>query len=183
MDHVNINIAINLRRIRKAKNISLDVAAEQTGVSKSMLARIERGEANPSIACLVKVSSGLRIELNQLIDTPREAVHYIPIEKMIPTKQVEGKYSIYTYFLYDNSQSFEIYGIELDPTGVYYSGAHGENTMEYITVTHGTLNLKISGVSYEIKPGDAFRFDSDVEHWYCNETDEMTKLIVVFTFQ
>ena len=42
--------------------MSLDQTAEQTGVSKSMLAQIERGTANPSLGVLGKVTSGLRIE-------------------------------------------------------------------------------------------------------------------------
>ena len=49
MDYLSHNIAINLKRIRKAKAMSLDVVAEQTGVSKSMLATIEKGDANTSI--------------------------------------------------------------------------------------------------------------------------------------
>lgn len=183
MDYVNRNIAINLKRLRQIKKYSLDFVAEQTGVSKSMLAKIERGEANPSIGCLVKVSSGLRIELNELLNSPREAVHQIPIEKMVPTKEVEGQYSIYTYFPYEKNRQFEIYGITIHEKGVYYSGSHGDKTMEYITVTHGVLTLDISGVKYEIRPGDAFRFDTNVEHRYCNEGDEVTRLISVFTFK
>ena len=52
MDYLSHNIAINLNRIRKAKGMSLDVVAEQTGVSKSMLATIEKGTANPSLGVL-----------------------------------------------------------------------------------------------------------------------------------
>ena len=62
MDYLVHNIAINLNHIRKAKGMSLDVVAEQTGVSKSMLAAIEKGAANPSIGVLGKIMSGLRIE-------------------------------------------------------------------------------------------------------------------------
>ena len=36
MDDLAHNIAINLNRIRKSKGISLDIVAEQCGVSKSM---------------------------------------------------------------------------------------------------------------------------------------------------
>lgn len=54
MDYLVHNIAINLNHIRKAKGMSLDVVAEQTGVSKSMLAAIEKGAANPSIGVLGK---------------------------------------------------------------------------------------------------------------------------------
>ncbi len=45
--------------------MSLDETAEQTGVSKSMLGQIERGEANSSIGCLGKIVSGLRVGLTE----------------------------------------------------------------------------------------------------------------------
>lgn len=182
MDQVNRNISINLKKMRVAKNLSLDVVSEQTGVSKSMLAKIERGEANPSIGSLVKISSGLRIELNQLIEPPREAVQQIPLEKMVPTKELEGMYTIFTYFPYDKKFPFEVYGISVNPGGKYFSGSHGEKTSEFISVSHGELTLKMDNTSYLIKPGDAFRFDSDLEHLYCNEGVELTKFIVVFSF-
>ncbi len=47
--------------------MSLDQVSEQTGVSKSMLAQIERGTANPSLGVLGKITSGLRIEFQELI--------------------------------------------------------------------------------------------------------------------
>jgi len=57
MDYLVHNIASNLNHIRKAKGMSLDVVAEQTGVSKSMLAAIEKEAANPSIGVLGKIMS------------------------------------------------------------------------------------------------------------------------------
>ena len=54
--------------------MSLDQVAEQTGVSKSMLAQIERGTANPSLGVLGKITSGLRIEFQELIQPPREVL-------------------------------------------------------------------------------------------------------------
>ena len=43
MDNLNYNVAVNLKRIRREKGMSLEGMAEQTGVSKSMLAQIEKG--------------------------------------------------------------------------------------------------------------------------------------------
>jgi transcriptional regulator with XRE-family HTH domain len=183
MDYINNNIAINLKKIRIGKNMSLDNTAEQTGVSKSMLAQIERGEANPSIGCLGKIVSGLRVELNELIETPRLETFYIAREELIPTKEVEGQYSIFTYFPYEKDRQFEIYGMEIYPNGIYYSGSHGEKTVEYITVATGTLTLKLGENKFEIRPGDAFRFDSDKEHRYCNYGMEIVRLTAAFSFK
>ena len=71
MDYLSNNVAVNLKRIRKSKSMSLDQVSEQTGVSKSMLAQIERGTANPSLGVLGKITSGLRIEFQELIQPPR----------------------------------------------------------------------------------------------------------------
>ncbi|QHQ59837.1 helix-turn-helix domain-containing protein [Anaerocolumna sedimenticola] len=183
MDYINKNIAINLKKIRIAKNLSLEETAEQTGVSKSMLAQIERGEANPSIGCLGKIVSGLRVELTELIETPMQETYYISKDEIVPTKEVEGQYSIFTYFPYEKDKPFEIYGMDIYRNGTYYSGSHGENTVEYITVATGTLTLKVRDKKYVIHPGDAFRFDSDIEHWYCNEGTDMVRLTSIFSFK
>ena len=46
MDYLTHNVSVNLKRIRKSKGMSLDVVSEQTGVSKSMLAQIEKEESS-----------------------------------------------------------------------------------------------------------------------------------------
>ena len=87
MDYLSHNIAINLKRIRKAKAMSLDVVAEQTGVSKSMLATIEKGDANPSIGVLGKIMSGLRVDLQDLTQVPQGDVYLVDVENLEPTKK------------------------------------------------------------------------------------------------
>lgn len=89
MDYLSHNISINLRRIRQSKSMSLEQAAEQTGVSKSMLAQIEKGTANPSLGVLGKITSGLRIEFQRLIETPREDFCLVKPEALVPTKEIE----------------------------------------------------------------------------------------------
>lgn len=54
MTQLDKNIALNLKRIRKSKNMSLDMLAERTGVSKSMLGQIERGKSNPTVSTIGK---------------------------------------------------------------------------------------------------------------------------------
>ena len=67
MDYLSYNVAVNLKQIRQSKGMSLGEVAEQTGVSKSMLAQIEKGTANPSLGVLGKITSGLRIEFQTLL--------------------------------------------------------------------------------------------------------------------
>lgn len=182
MDYLNQNISMNLKRIRLSKGYSLDVVAEQTGVSKSMLGQIERGEANPTIGTLGKIVSGLRVSLTELVKTPEESVYPISREWLIPTKEVLGKYRVYTYFPYEKERNFEIYVIEIEPGGVYSSGAHGENTKEYVIVEKGELELKVARSDYRLQGGDAVRFDSDREHEYVNSGDTPLRFVCIFSY-
>lgn len=182
MNYVSKNISINLKKIRHAKKMSLDDMSEQTGVSKSMLGQIERGESNPTVETLAKIVSGLRIGFEDLMDEPREPVYHVGYDEMIPTKDVSGQYKVYTYFSFTKNRKFEIYMIEIEPGGAYESGSHGEKTEEYITVVEGDLTMTISGEEYLVRNKDAMRFDSDVKHVYMNKGSKKVVLMVYFVF-
>ena len=182
MDYLSQNVAINLKRLRQSKGMSLDRLAEQTGVSKSMLGQIERGESNPTVDTVGKIVSGLRITFDDLIDEPHEPVYQVGYDEIIPTKDVNGQYKVYTYFSFSEKRRFEIYMIEIEPGGAYESGSHGEKTEEYITVIQGELTMSISGIEYRMSEKDAMRFDSDTKHIYRNDGNEKTVIMVYFVF-
>ena len=124
MDYLSNNVAVNLKRIRKSKSMSLDQVSEQTGVSKSMLAQIERGTANPSLGVLGKITSGLRIEFQELIQPPRVDCCLVTPAELVPTKEIAGQYRVWTCLPYEDTRLVEVYRIEVEPGGVYISGSH-----------------------------------------------------------
>ncbi len=180
MDYINRNVAINLKRIRKSKKMSLDVAAEQTGVSKSMLGQIERGESNPTVTILGKIVSGLRVSFNDLVSMPKEETYIVRKETLTPSKESTDEYNVYTYFPYEEDRNFEIYTMEIQPGGSYKIGNHGENTCEYINVFQGKLTLEIEDEVNIINSGDAIRFNTDKEHTYINQGDEILIFNTIF---
>lgn len=180
MDYLSHNIAINLKRIRKAKAMSLDVVAEQTGVSKSMLATIEKGDANPSIGVLGKIMSGLRVDLQDLTQVPQSDVYLVDVENLEPTKKVPGQYKVWTCFPIADNRMVEIYRIDIEPGGVYESGSHGERTKEYITMLKGRLTIHLEQEVYTVEKEQFFRFESDQPHVYTNEGTSIISFISFF---
>lgn len=53
-----------LRQIRNEQKLSLEELAHKTGVSKLTLGKIERGETNPTLAVIWKITKGLSIPLS-----------------------------------------------------------------------------------------------------------------------
>lgn len=180
MNYLSHNIAINLNNIRKSKGMSLDDVAEQTGVSKSMLAMIEHDVANPSIGVLGKIMSGLRIELSDLTKTPEDAAYLVEVNELEPTKEVKGEYTVKTCFPIGDNKIVEIYRIEIEPGGVYRSGSHGEHTREYISIIKGCLTIEESDRKWNIHEDECFRFESDREHAYENESESKVVFMAFF---
>ncbi|MDA8455731.1 XRE family transcriptional regulator [Acidovorax sp. GBBC 3334] len=64
-------LAQRLRTLRDARGLSLEALAERSGVSRSNISLIERGESSPTAAVLDKLASGLGVTLSSLFE--REA--------------------------------------------------------------------------------------------------------------
>ena len=62
-------IGSNARAARKALDLTQDQAADRIGVSAEFYARIERGNALPSVDTLARMAPSLNISADQLLDT------------------------------------------------------------------------------------------------------------------
>jgi transcriptional regulator with XRE-family HTH domain len=69
-EDINGRIARRVRELRAACELSLEALAGRSGVSRSMISLIERGESSPTAAVLDKLATGLGVPLASLFDAP-----------------------------------------------------------------------------------------------------------------
>ena len=81
---MNRVIPENLKNLRAERKLSLGEAAELTGVSKSMLGQIERGESSPTIATLWKIATGLGVSFTALLESPDQEIEIVKETDMTP---------------------------------------------------------------------------------------------------
>ncbi len=62
-----IDIAANVRRLRKSQGLTQMGLAERSGLCQSWISRLERRAENPSIATLQRLASGLQVEVQDLL--------------------------------------------------------------------------------------------------------------------
>jgi transcriptional regulator with XRE-family HTH domain len=70
---LNVRIAERVRELRAASGLSLEQLASRTGVSRSMISLIERGESSPTAVLLEKLAGGLGVTLPGLFDAAASA--------------------------------------------------------------------------------------------------------------
>lgn len=73
------NFAANLKTIRLTKGLSLLEFADEIGISKSTLYKIEKGDVNPTLSLIDQVSDNLSIPAAELLLEPS----YTPSELVV----------------------------------------------------------------------------------------------------
>ncbi|SHG88732.1 helix-turn-helix domain-containing protein [Cognatishimia maritima] len=157
MKKSSTDIQINLKAIRGEAGLSLSATEALTGVSKSMLGQIERGESSPTIATLWKLSKGLKCPLSALITEPPETAY-----------QFQDSISGQTLFPFDPALGSETFVIGLAPGLSHESAAHRAGVIEDIYAIDGDFEVFIDGTWQTIRKGEAKRFAADQPHGYRN---------------
>ncbi len=182
LSNLNGIIAENLKQLREDRKLSLERLSDITGVSKSMLGQIERGESNPTITTIWKIASGLKVSFTALVNAPQPDTVIVDQAAVVPLTEADGKYRVYPVFPYEEGRRFEVYSLEIDPDGTFASNPHGEKTQEFITVFAGELTILTNGREYRLKAGQSIRFRADRPHSYHNPGGAVTRLNIVIYY-
>lgn len=170
----NFNIGDTIRQIRKDMKLSLDMASKMTGVSKAMLGQIERGESNPTISTLWKISSGLKVSMSTFVSSADNSHDLIDVSDISPVEEEEGQMLLYNIFPFDPISGFDYLEIHLEPGCRHESEPHANVMNEYIVVRQGVLELVVNEEVYTIKQGQAMSFPGNSYHVYNNPGDVKT---------
>lgn len=58
-----MNVAEQIRNIRKAKNLSQQEVAEKIGIDRAQYSRVETGKSEPTITSLEKIAKALEVDI------------------------------------------------------------------------------------------------------------------------
>lgn len=176
-------IGPRLQHARKSKPMTLEQLAERSGVSKSMLSQIERGEANPTFATLWALTRALNLDLTELTSDAAEIkpsrVHVMQPHFTPQIQSADQRTSLKILGPAETIGTLEWYEVSIAPNGELASEAHAANTREHLTILEGELTV-VSGTAREtISKGATARYRADRSHSIINESEEPAKAILV----
>jgi transcriptional regulator with XRE-family HTH domain len=158
----------NLRRRRKARNMSLDELAVASGVSRAALSQIETSKGNPTVGVLWKIAVGLGIPFSELIGETRDAVGVLRRAEQQVLRSADGKMESRPLTPAGAAPGTEVYELRLAARATHASDAHAPGTREIVIVLSGQLKLRVEGEVYELGAGDSVSFSADKSHAYEN---------------
>jgi transcriptional regulator with XRE-family HTH domain len=186
--NINHYIAERVRALRTEQALSLDALAARSGVSRSMISLVERGESSPTAAVLQKLAAGLNVTLASLFDPPTAAALAPagPIARHEDQAQWRDPASGYVRRNISpsgTSQPMQIVEIHF-PAGKYVSfDAVPQNARVYqqVWVLKGHINITLGAERYRLREGDCLAMQLDGPTMFHNPTRKPARYAVVLS--
>lgn len=162
-----------LRPVRRQRGLTLEQLARQTGLTKSYLSKIERGQSTPSIAVALKVARALDVDVGRLFSAGAAQ------EKITVDRADTGdgaRYRVLAPSLLGKSMSPFV----VHPTEHLADDPHPEHAgQEFMFVHAGTVELDYGDQTFTLGPGDSAYFDASVSHKIRAVGAERAQVVVV----
>lgn len=172
-----------LRQLRSERGLSLDKLAYESRVSRAMLSQIELGRSTPTITVLWRIARALGVPFSALLGGPApEDPLVFRANRAKLLKSADGSFSTRALFPLDRPHTAEFYELRLAPRGIELADSHAPGTTENLVVTAGALEIRLGGMTIELRAGDATYFQADLPHEYRNPTAHETVAYLVMTY-
>jgi len=157
-------IGAQLKAARLAARMSMAEVAEQAGLTKGFVSKLERDLANVSVASLIRLCDALGISVGSLFQAPKGEVVRRDAR---PPINFGGRKM--TEYLLTPSGEKRVQAILSD---IEPGGGSGKEPyalpadVEFVFVLAGQLLVTVAGEQISLEQGDAFTFPADMEHTF-----------------
>ena len=182
---LNERIAERVRKLRAAEGLSLEALATKSGVSRSMISLIERGESSPTAVVLEKLAAGLGVMLASLLDAPETAPAPAgPVARRDDQPQWQDPASGY---LRRNvsppgvPQPMQIVDVHFPPGArvAFETGPRDTRVHQQVWVLEGAIDVTLGAERHRLREGDCLAMQVDRPTMFHNPTRKPTRYAVV----
>lgn len=184
-------VGAEIRAMRRAQNLTLADLASASSLSVGFLSLVERGQKQPSLDALQRISKALSVEIGWLFptspsDDPVEDAYVVRkgFRRRIDYSRLSGtEYLGETDYLLTPSVDGQLVMTMM----TFSPGGHsGDNPLSHEGeeagyVLSGQLTLEVDGHVFVLEAGDSFGFSGEKPHRYLNNGDEDLQIILTNT--
>ncbi|HKJ28965.1 MAG: XRE family transcriptional regulator [Desulfuromonadales bacterium] len=185
---VDYKIGEKLRQLREAKQMTVELLAEQSQCHADQIRQIENGALVPSLTPLMEISRALGVRLGTLLDDD-------PIEGPVVFKSTEsptvirfsGKDPMATSSNLDfysmgsgkRDRHMEPFIIDVKPRNGEAPPLSAHEGEEFIYVLSGAIQIYYGKNTYELETGESIYYDSVVPHDVHAKGSENARILAV----
>lgn len=180
------NIGAKIKLLRRAKKLTLQDVANETGFSTALLSQIENNNVSPPIATLSKISHFFDVKIGFFFNESEEECRFEVLrgnERTIIPRVVSQDGTNHGYFF--ESLSVRKKNKKMDPflltlnEKVTNTDTYSHNGEEFIFVMKGTAELLLDDQRIILNEGDSVYFDANLKHRLLSPGCEEVKVMAV----
>lgn len=159
-------LGADIRSLRKSRQLTLAVLAEELGKSVGWLSQVERDLSEPSIDDLRDLATALSVSVSSLFRADAAVGEEGRIVRSTARRPIGSRAQglVEELLSPDLTDDFEMVHSTFAP-GAELSEEMRRPTQEVGYVISGRINLTIAGRSFSVGPGDSFRIKGDAYRW------------------
>jgi|SRR6185369_3476252 transcriptional regulator with XRE-family HTH domain len=165
-EQAGAHLARNVINLRHARKLTQDALASAASLPRSTIANLESGEANPSLAVLLKVAGALAVPIDELLAAPRAKVRKW-LDASAPWRE-RGR-GVRERALVPEPMPDELCVVMEFAAGAVMGGTpHLPGTREFFTCLDGRVSIFVAGERHDLGTGDTLAFPGNLAHSYQN---------------
>ena len=182
------NIGSKIKELRKARNLTLQDVARETGFSPALISQIENNNVSPPIATLSKIARFFDVKIGlffeeEEVDCKYEVVRKADRRVVSRVISVAGTGHGYTY----EALSFRKRNKKMEPFLVTVARRPDEETLynhegeEFLLILNGQAEILLEDERILLQEGDAVYFDATLRHRLLSCGGEETQVLAIVT--
>jgi transcriptional regulator with XRE-family HTH domain len=177
-------IAERVGQLRSERGLSLDALARRSGVSRSMISLIERGESSPTAVVLDKLAASLGVAMASLFDPPAANAKNSPVARREDQPQWQDPASGYLRRVVSPSgvqQPMQIVEVHFPPHRrvAFKASRRDSHIYEQVWVLAGEIEITTDDKSCRLREGDCLAMELGRPKIFYNPTDQLTRYVIV----
>jgi len=179
---IGLHLAARLRDLRMGAGMTLDGLSERTGVSRSMISLIERGESSPTAAILDKLAAGLGVTLASLF-AEQESAAASPLSRRADQqvwRDPDSGYVRRNLSAPGFPSPIELVEVMLPPGAqvAYDTGHRAATVHQQIWIVEGAIEITLGEETYRLGAGDGLSMRLDRPILFRNPADAPARYLV-----
>lgn len=181
-DELTAALAASVQAARHARGLSTEALAQRSGVSRAMIGKIERGQAQATAALLGRLSAALGMTLSELVaDAERDGGRLLRAADQ-PTWTDPATGYVRRALSPPAGRPLELVEVTL-PGGaeVAYPADTYAFIHQQLWILDGRLRFREGDVEHDLGPGDCLQLGPPAPCAFANPSDRPCRYLVVLT--
>ncbi|MDF1580978.1 MAG: XRE family transcriptional regulator [Desulfuromonadales bacterium] len=185
---VEYKIGPKIKQLRKARKLTLQDVARETGFSPALISQIENNNVSPPIATLSKIARFFDVKIGMFFEEEEVECKYEVVrrgERRVVSRVISkaGTGHGYTY----EALSFRKRNKKMEPFLLSISERAGEETLynhegeEFLLIIKGKAEVLLEDERIALDEGDAVYFDATLKHRLLSRDGGEVQVLAVVT--